>query len=306
MRTVILAILVLAPASQAGDYLVHRNRVPGRYVVVLKKGYSVEEIAPYVLGKYGGLAPKSSYFNQLKLSNAIEGFGWQFESPEEGDRAAEHLAKEKFISYVEMKVTSRRHDTMRAAAFSPSSLYPVTSLNRADALSFKSDNRTSFTHTGLGVTVYVLDDAADDTHSQFLRLYGEAGGSRATNWRDATVPVGNPPVFATNGNSHGTAMAACAAGLSFGVARRALVRVIDVDNAGMIGGGFDVDFLERGINYILAEYNATTGPLVVNAKQLLGDCGSLEANQMVGDETRAALKAGEGVTQSRVALDCGS
>ncbi len=256
-------MLVLAPASHAGDFLVHKKRVPGQYVVVLNKGYAVEEIAPYVISKYGGMAPKSAYFNQLKLSDGIEGFAWEFESAEQGDANAARLAREKFISYVEMKVTSRRHDTMRAGGFSPSSLYPANSLNRADSLSFKADGQTSFTHTGLGVTVYILDDAADDTHDQFLRLYGEAGGSRATNWRDATVPVGSPPVFFSNGNPHGTAMAACAAGLSFGVARRALVRVIDVDDAG--GRGFAEAFLERAVNYILAEYRATTSPAVVNA-----------------------------------------
>jgi hypothetical protein len=46
MRSLIAAMLVLAPASHAGDFLVHGKRVPGQYVVVLNKGYAVEEIAP--------------------------------------------------------------------------------------------------------------------------------------------------------------------------------------------------------------------------------------------------------------------
>jgi hypothetical protein len=264
MKSSVATVLLFFAASYAGDFLAHENRVPGRYVVVLKKGYPVEEVAPFLAERYGGKASKDSYFNRLKLKDGIEGFVWVFESVEQGDRqAARAAAQEEVISYVEMSVPARSHDTIRGSLFADTSQFPQNSLSRADSLSYKADGFVSFTHTGDGVTVYVLDDAAEVSHDQFRRLYNEPGGTRATNWRDATVPVGAPPVFFANNNSHGLAMAACAVGLSFGVARRALVRVIDVDNAG--GSGFTEDNLERGIGYILAEYNTTTGPVVVNA-----------------------------------------
>jgi hypothetical protein len=134
---VAVALLLGTNLAFAGDFYRHDRRVPGQYVVVLNKGYTAEELAPYVVQTYEGSAPKADYFNRLGLSKAPVGFAWYFESSEIGDRAAERLAREKFVSFVEMVVTSKAHDTMFQSGFNPSSLYPTTSLSRMDALSYK-------------------------------------------------------------------------------------------------------------------------------------------------------------------------
>ncbi|MBX7115616.1 MAG: hypothetical protein K1X64_14900, partial [Myxococcaceae bacterium] len=44
------------------------------------------------------------------------------------------------------------------------------------------------------------------------------------------------------------------------------------------------------------------GPLLDFFKQLLGDCGSLKAGDMIGDEARGALKTSKGGAQRGVAF----
>lgn len=151
---------------------------------------------------------------------------------------------------------------------------PVASwgLDRLDQRALPLSNSFTFTSTGSGVRVYIVDTGILPTHQEF-------GGRAAAAYN--AIADGRT---ATDCNGHGTHVAGTIGGATTGIARSATlygVRVLDCN-----GSGSTADVIE-GIDYVISQKNASPGTPVV-ANMSLG--GGLSAS--LNDAVERAVAAG--------------
>jgi subtilisin family serine protease len=170
-------------------------RAPGSgdYIVVLREGTD-----PHAVAALLGIVPSRVY------QHALQGFAATLN---EGKlNALRHLPA---VAYVEPDAPAQLFTTQ---------LFPAWGLDRIDERDLPLSSSFTYTSSGAGVTIYVLDTGIRKTHAQF--------GSRAD-----YIPNGAGGDFVGDGHGdasdchgHGTGVAAIAAGTGYGVAKNATIR----------------------------------------------------------------------------------
>jgi subtilisin family serine protease len=186
-----------AAASKGG-----RPDVTGRFIVTL-----AERTTPAEVAREYGLQPDFVY------THALKGFAGRI-----SDAARAGLLKDHRIVRVEPDgIAQISAVTMTNATWG---------LDRVDQRSRPLSTTFTYTRTGTGVTVYIIDTGLRLSHTDF--------GSRAVSGYDA-IDGGS----ADDCNGHGTHVAGTVGGKTYGVAknvRLVAVRVLDCDGAGTWSG----------------------------------------------------------------------
>ncbi|MFJ6672992.1 S8 family peptidase [Actinosynnema sp. NPDC091369] len=224
----VTATSLLAAPAQAAEGEIRAadaaHKVQNHFIVKLKDGTSAS--AEGLAGQYGGKV-------DTVFRSALNGFAVSL--PES---AAKRLAANPAVEYVEQDQVF----TIQATQTNP----PSWGLDRIDQRNLPLDSAYSYTSTGSGVNVYIIDTGVRISHSTF--------GGRARNGYDA---VENDSV-AQDGNGHGTHVAGTIAGSQYGVAKGATVYGVRVLNNA--GSGTTADVIE-GIDWVT---NNHVKPAVAN------------------------------------------
>ena len=201
-----LAARAAAPAgSQAAEI------IPGQYNVIFNESVrDVPGLARRLAADHGG-TPRFVY------EHAVRGFAARIP-----DAAAAALARNPNVAYVEQDQVVRASATTQSGA--------TWGLDRSDQRALPLSGTYTYTPTGAGVTVYIVDTGIRFDHQEF--------GGRAVSGFDA-IDGGT----ADDCNGHGTHVAGTVGGTTYGIAKQATlvgVRVLDCagsgTNSGVIAG----------------------------------------------------------------------
>jgi subtilisin family serine protease len=211
------AISLAATPAQAAEGQIRAagapEAVPNSYIVKMKDTGAATTLA----ARFGAKIERI-------YQSAFSGFAATL-----SEKQAKRLAADPAVEYVEQNQVFRA-DTTQANP-------PSWGLDRIDQRNLPLNNAYSYTSTGAGVNVYVIDTGVRISHSAF--------GGRARNGRDF---VDNDAV-AQDGNGHGTHVAGTIAGSQYGIAKGATiyaVRVLDNSGSGTTAG------VVAGIDWVTA------------------------------------------------------
>ncbi len=222
-----VAAAFLTPSTTQGHKSKLRKSpqaIPNRYVVVLdptalkaENGTS-EKSAGTLAARYGGSVDKV-------FSHALKGF-----SAEMTPQAAEALSEDPSVLFVEQDSYVTIDNTQLDAPWG---------LDRVDQRTVPLNNTYSYTRTGNGVHVYVIDTGVRPTHVEFA--------GRATADYDSMYDGQN----GIDCHGHGTHVAATIGGANYGVAKN--VRIHGVRVLGCNGVGTVASAVE-GIDWVTANH----------------------------------------------------
>ena len=180
--------------------------IPGQYVVVFREDVrDVPGLARQLAAAHGS-SPRFVY------EHAIKGFAAPLP-----DAAAAALARNPNVAYVEQDQVARAFVEQTNATWG---------LDRSDQRTLPLSGTYSYTPTGSGVTVYIIDTGIRYDHAEF--------GGRAVSGYDV-VDGGT----ADDCNGHGTHVAGTVGGATYGIAKSVAlvgVRVLDCAGSGTISG----------------------------------------------------------------------
>ena len=209
----LMAVATFLPVKTSGQkWKFHRSiePIPNQYIVVLNEdlvGRNAVEVevdaeAQFLSSLYGGQV-RGIY------ANALKGYSVTM-SPTE----AEALSRNERVQYVEEDSVVTVSSTQPNAGWN---------LDRIDQRNLPLDTNYSYTQTGAGAHVYVIDTGIRITHQEF--------GGRANVVFDA-INDGN-----LDCNGHGTHVAGTVGGATFGVAKNVSLhsaRVLRCDGSGAV------------------------------------------------------------------------
>jgi subtilisin family serine protease len=244
------------PAADPGFVAADKGRRPdvtGRFIVIL-----AERTTPAEVAREYGLQPDFVY------NHALKGFAGRI-----SDAARAGLLRDNRVVRVEPDGIARISAvTMTNATWG---------LDRVDQRSRTLSTTFTYTRTGTGITVYVIDTGLRLGHTEF--------GGRAVSGFDA-IDGGS----ADDCNGHGTHVGGTVGGKTYGVAKKVrlvAVRVLDCTGAGTWSG------VIAGIDWVTAN---RSGPSVANLS-LGGPVNSsvdYAVKRMIAAGVATAVAAGNG------------
>ena len=240
-----------APPASPGLAKAEGEAIAGQYIVVFKDG--VDDVDAKVKDKAAKHAAKVA----RTYKHAVKGFAGEL--PE---AAVEALRADPDVDYVEAD---------QVVTIDAVQSNPTWGIDRIDERDLPLDRAYSYTSTGTGVRVYIIDTGILTAHTQF----GPSTARRASNVYDA---------FGGNGqdcNGHGTHVAGTVGGATYGVAKEALLRGVRVFQC---TGSSSNSTIIAGIDWVTANH---VKPAVANLS--LGGGFSQATNDAVGRLANAGV-----------------
>ena len=263
----------LKPTGSAGDtdklVRMGSGAIPGHYIVVLdvdaagKSGdlFSAARISSDLTGLYGGV--RTNIYGY-----AINGFATQM-----SEEQALKLSADPRVKFVE-------EDSVMEATVTQNN--PPWGLDRVGQRDLPLNNVYSYTTTGSGVNVYIIDTGIRRTHTQF--------GGRAQVGFDAVGDGQN-----TNDcNGHGTHVSGTVGGSTYGIAKSVrlfAVRVLNCSGSGTNSG------VIAGVDWVTAHH---ASPAVANMSLGGGASTALDTavNNSINSGVTYAIAAGNSNTNA--------
>jgi aqualysin 1 len=246
-----------APNARLGD-------IPNRYIIALRDGVASTAAASQQL-----VTARRGRIHRV-YRHALNGFAVTLDSSE-----ADALRQDPAVAFVvpDQYVSGSATRT------------PVASwgLDRIDQRALPLDGSFTYTTTGAGVSVYILDSGIRVTHAEFRTASGTSRAAHGWDFIDDDAD-------ASDCAGHGTHVAGTVGGRSYGVAegvRLVSVRVLDCTGTGTWSG------IIAGMDWVVANHQAGQ-PAVVNMS--LGGPASLAVDaavqRLVRDGVVAVAAAG--------------